>query len=538
MTSEHPPWAQTVGQMVTGWAKPQQDEPEAVVAQLFSDIHEVIALQVADDPAGDEKCREYVQKAAALGRPAWSAAGRAVWAIGLWGHGDEDSALLQLVLAELELRRELRQQPPNPPQGPTGAGAAYNNLGVAYIYLRAYELGVPHFRAAVAESDAHYGPDLWLQHLIDHVNLSESLLRWALHSESVGSLDQARELAREAHERAQRFEEMGRKYGREDAVSLATALRIGALSVETPDAVTSDEAIVMRDICDAPVFGDEASRPVVWAIRARIARLISDSPGCLDAVQQTRRTALTGDRSVVAVAVREAALLADPRGPVWDYAQLLGQESESARLRAVAAFRTRLNLATVQQRYEQESAARADLQKKLQESLRIEADLLHAATHDSLTGLPNRMLFQQRLDTAWQKARMGETDLAVCFIDLDDLKRINDAAGHSSGDEALMEVAALLRAAVPASDTVARLSGDEFAVLMLSPGDEAQVTAWADSVTRATAASQSAVSVSIGVCLVRSGHSHGPAAAMEMADKQMYLAKRAGKGQACVGVLD
>ena len=214
---------------------------------------------------------------------------------------------------------------------------------------------------------------------------------------------------------------------------------------------------------------------------------------------------------------------------------LLAQESESARQRAVSAFRTRLSLAGLQERFEQESAARAELQRKLQDALRLEADLLHAATHDALTGLPNRLLFKQRLDAVWQQERSSGKDLAVCFVDLDDLKRINDTAGHSVGDAALVRVGELLRSAVPASDTVARLSGDEFAVLMLSPGDEDTVLSWAQSLTRQSAAD--AASVSIGVCLVRGGHAHGADAAMAAADRQMYLAKREGKSQARLEVL-
>lgn len=537
MMDEQQPWSHSIGQMVSGWGRPDTDSPEAAVADLFAGLHEVIALQVADDPAWDEKCREYVDKAQGWNRPAWSAAGRGVWAIGLWGHGDEDSALLQLVLAELELQKELREPRPEPAAGPTGPGAAYNNLGVAYIYMRAFELGVPHFRAAVAESNARYGPDLWLQHLIDHLNLTESLLRWALHCESVGSIDEAVALASESHDCALRFADMGHRFGRADAVALADALRIGALSVCDVERITQVEAEAMARISVHQVFGDEASMPMVWAIQARICRLLSDVHGCVQAAAQTVKAALIGDRSVVTVASREAALLGNPAGPVWDYAQLLGQESESARQRAVAAYRTRLSLAGMQERYEQESAARAELQRKLQESLRLEADLLHAATHDDLTGLPNRLLFKQRLDAIWQQARSGDTDLALCFIDLDDLKKINDTAGHSGGDAALVEVAKVLRAAVPASDTVARLSGDEFAVLMLSPGDENAVLSWAQAVTRQTNASETSVSVSIGVCLVRGGHSHGPNAALSVADRQMYLAKRSGKGQAMLEVL-
>ena len=88
------------------------------------------------------------------------------------------------------------------------------------------------------------------------------------------------------------------------------------------------------------------------------------------------------------------------------------------------------------------------------------------ATHDTLTNLPNRNLFQDRIDHAIAQARRHQTSLALLFIDLDNFKSINDTQGHHAGDELLLEAAARLRSVVRDVDTVARIGGDEFTVIL------------------------------------------------------------------------
>jgi diguanylate cyclase (GGDEF)-like protein/PAS domain S-box-containing protein len=103
------------------------------------------------------------------------------------------------------------------------------------------------------------------------------------------------------------------------------------------------------------------------------------------------------------------------------------------------------------------------------ERLLHEKAIKHQATHDQLTGLPNRALFLDRLSHAIRRAERHKDSLAVIFVDLDKFKHINDTLGHAVGDELLRSVASTLRACVRDFDTVARLGGDEFVLLLDSP---------------------------------------------------------------------
>ena len=98
-------------------------------------------------------------------------------------------------------------------------------------------------------------------------------------------------------------------------------------------------------------------------------------------------------------------------------------------------------------------------------------EIEHQALHDSLTGLPNRVLFQDRIEVALANARRSGGRAAVLLLDLDGFKEINDALGHASGDELLRELAVRLRGTLRDTDTIARLGGDEFGVVM--PADDA-----------------------------------------------------------------
>jgi diguanylate cyclase (GGDEF)-like protein/PAS domain S-box-containing protein len=116
------------------------------------------------------------------------------------------------------------------------------------------------------------------------------------------------------------------------------------------------------------------------------------------------------------------------------------------------------------------------ISRDITERRRGEARVQHLAFHDPLTGLPNRLLFQDRLGVAVAQAHRLEQNLAVLFLDLDHFKRINDSLGHSAGDALLREVAGRLTACIREGDTVARLGGDEFLAILPGVGTEADAS--------------------------------------------------------------
>ncbi len=172
-----------------------------------------------------------------------------------------------------------------------------------------------------------------------------------------------------------------------------------------------------------------------------------------------------------------------------------------------------------------------------------QAAMAHMAHHDVLTGLPNRALFADRLTQALARADRNGTRLALLCIDLDRFKPINDRLGHEAGDQALVEVARRLTAAVRESDTLARFGGDEFVVLLADLDGNVQVataaaTAVAGKCLDALAppielqSKAHAMGASIGIAIgAGTASSH---ALLLAADSAMYQAKQAGGQQFAV----
>ena len=156
------------------------------------------------------------------------------------------------------------------------------------------------------------------------------------------------------------------------------------------------------------------------------------------------------------------------------------------------------------------------------------------ARFDSLTGLPNRSMFLTELERAIARARRQGSAFAVCFIDLDRFKVINDTLGHSAGDELLCIMAGRLRAVLREADTVARLGGDEFVVLVEGDASIAQLTGVAEKLLTAIAEPLTIhgcsflVTGSIGLGVYPSD-GEDAATLLKHADAAMYLAKDKGK---------
>ncbi len=177
----------------------------------------------------------------------------------------------------------------------------------------------------------------------------------------------------------------------------------------------------------------------------------------------------------------------------------------------------------------QDVTASRDLQRKLE----------HLAAHDALTGLPNRLSFEQRLQEACDQARREEREHVLCFMDLDRFKIVNDSAGHAAGDAFLRQIGELVRAQAREQDFTARLGGDEFALLLYDCSlQRGEFTArqliesirafrliWDGKIYD--------IGASIGITTISSGSS-GPAELMSQADVACHAAKAGGRNQVVV----
>jgi diguanylate cyclase (GGDEF)-like protein/PAS domain S-box-containing protein len=163
-----------------------------------------------------------------------------------------------------------------------------------------------------------------------------------------------------------------------------------------------------------------------------------------------------------------------------------------------------------------------------------EAHSRHLAYHEPLTGLPNRALFQKRLEEALQCAKNAGEGLALLLVDLDGLKAVNDLYGHAAGDELLCVVAQRLSAEARRSDTVARLGGDEFGVVQAGGQQPETALALARRIGAAVAApivvgeQQAIVSASIGIALFPD-HGGTEEELLHHADIALYTVKRRGR---------
>lgn len=216
--------------------------------------------------------------------------------------------------------------------------------------------------------------------------------------------------------------------------------------------------------------------------------------------------------------------------------QVAIERSEAIEIKVGEASR---ELSIVNQALEHEVRERQALEHQLSAVISQAETNRRSALHDVLTGLPNRSLFNSRLEQALLQAGRHKRTLAVMFLDLDGFKTVNDSHGHEAGDLVLRTVAARLKETVRAEDTICRHGGDEFLCLLTEIPDNAAIAAIArklidairipfDVDVRGVAISQT-INASIGIAVFpRNGTT--PAALIASADEAMYAAKKVRSG--------
>jgi len=172
------------------------------------------------------------------------------------------------------------------------------------------------------------------------------------------------------------------------------------------------------------------------------------------------------------------------------------------------------------------------------ERKRVERELAHHALHDPLTGLPNRVLFMDRLEHALRQAERRTTRAAVIFADLDNFKVINDSLGHSAGDELLIAVANRLAEVLRPADTVSRFGGDEFPILCQDLSCDDDLGAITERISSEMSAPFDVqgreVFLTLSLGIAASGDGEAPEELLRDADAAMYSAKAGGRARHAV----
>ncbi|QAU23623.1 diguanylate cyclase [Dyella sp. M7H15-1] len=191
----------------------------------------------------------------------------------------------------------------------------------------------------------------------------------------------------------------------------------------------------------------------------------------------------------------------------------------------------------LQQTLEELSARNQQLQVEIAERQRVEAKVRHQATHDMLTGLPNRVLFHDRLRLSMQHAGKDHS-FALALVDIDGFKAVNDTYGHPAGDALLQAISSRLNNRVRADDTVARLGGDEFAMILENVSDVhavlqrcqdlCDILAKPYPLTGTHGAFTAHVSASIGIAMWQE-RLESDETLIQAADRALYQVKESGK---------
>jgi diguanylate cyclase (GGDEF)-like protein len=182
-------------------------------------------------------------------------------------------------------------------------------------------------------------------------------------------------------------------------------------------------------------------------------------------------------------------------------------------------------LSVVNQALEGEIHEREVLEHELVAAKKQEESARHAAFHDPLTGLPNRVLFNERLEHGLAQAKRHGWTLAVMFLDLDNFKTVNDLYGHDAGDSVLRIISQRLKETMRVDDTVSRHGGDEFLYLLVEIQDKRAIISLAEKIIKLNLV----INPSIGVSIFPSDGESADIL-VKSADRAMYQAKRAKSG--------
>ena len=214
------------------------------------------------------------------------------------------------------------------------------------------------------------------------------------------------------------------------------------------------------------------------------------------------------------------------------------EKSEAVEIKVQEAS---VKLVSVNQALKDEVKERHLLERELARVLELQDETRHAALHDSLTGLPNRALFDDRLEHGLVQATRHGWTLAVIFMDLDNFKTINDSYGHDVGDAVLRIVAARLQENTRGEDTVSRHGGDEFLYLLMDMNHENDARIIAEKIIKAVQMpcklriGELIVTPSIGISIFPKDGTTAEAL-KQSADAAMYQAKRTKSGYAFASI--
>jgi diguanylate cyclase (GGDEF)-like protein len=275
---------------------------------------------------------------------------------------------------------------------------------------------------------------------------------------------------------------------------------------------------------------EEKTRALLRAIPDRILRIGADG-GVLDLVAGDGRAS---DPSKGDVAGRNLSEVL-PGGVSEEALRNIGEARKSG---GIQRFEYAIDSATGRRSFEARVVAIPDgesllIARDMTDRKKAEEQLAHMAYHDALTGLPNRAAFSERLFQDISRAKRRDEVVAIVFLDLDRFKDVNDTLGHDAGDRLLVAVAERLRGAMRESDTLARISGDEFCIILPDQRDEHAAMEAGRRVHRAFTESfhldgqTSHVTASLGISLYPA-NGGSPETLVKQADIAMYRAKALG----------